>query len=291
MKLSEAHITWNALVQELQNKKSEIDNLLGAAKQISEQLTVLQAESKSRSDEIIAIQAQLNEKTGSADQLVQQISAQKLEAENQGKTIGELAENAAKEKDSISETLQKTEQLLKTNSEQSQKISDLLQKAAAGNLFKSFNLRKDEHEKSSRFWRWMVAISIVVLAAGAIYLVTVLPKEEPISYGFLAKFSVSGPLIYWLIFSTRQYTKSKRFEEEYAFKSAISLSLEAYRDLIKRESGEATKEDVIPFITSAVSGIFSSPTETVAKNPHREDGDITDSVINRLQKIFEMFKK
>ncbi len=74
----------------------------------------------------------------------------------------------------------------------------------------------------------------------------------------------------------------ERLEEEYAFKSTVSLSLEAYRDLIKKEAAESTKDSVIPLITDAVKSLFSSPSEIISKSPHKEDGDISEGLVKQL---------
>ena len=136
----------------------------------------------------------------------------------------------------------------------------------------------------------MIGASILLLVLGAAYIAWLAQRSEVLSYAFLLKFSVSLPVIYWLIFSTRQYTKSKRLEEEYAFKSVISLSLEAYRVLIKKESGEPTKQEVVPFITEAVEKIFSSPSISISKHPHKEDSDLTESILDKLLQLIGKIK-
>ncbi|MDO8489607.1 MAG: hypothetical protein Q7S42_05830, partial [Candidatus Omnitrophota bacterium] len=236
------------------------------------------------------VESDTKQKLQEVDRLLSNIVVAEKDSQDKLTTIEQSKNDADNKKSQIEELRVKTEELLSINTEQSHKVSDILQKAAAGSLFNSFNLRKGEHQKASNFWIWMVGISVVILFGIALWLAWIVHTKGVLSYEFLVKFSVSFPFVYWLAFSTRQFTKSKRLEEEYAFKSAISLSLEAYRDLIKKESGELTKSDVIPFITEAVGKIFSSPNIAISKYPHKDDGEDFLGNLVKLKDIIAGFK-
>jgi hypothetical protein len=51
---------------------------------------------------------------------------------------------------------------------------------------------------------------------------------------FYLKLSLSLPLIYAITFCTVQYSRERKLEEEYAFKSNISVSLDPYRELVEK---------------------------------------------------------
>src|SRR3989338_4833716 len=290
MNRKEAIKKWEEIVQETETKGSELDNLLGAARQSNNQTTNILNDAKNKLNEVVSIENQINQKLQTINQSYVNVSQKEEEAKNKLEAISQVYTETENKKTEIEELKSETEELLKKNNEQSEKISDLLQKAAAGSLFNSFNVRKQEFETASRFWRLMVGASVMILVLGATYVTWLAQKSEVLSYAFILKFSVSLPVIYWLIFATRQYVKNKRLEEEYAFKSAISLSLEAYRDLIKKESGEPTKQEVVPFITEAVGKIFSSPSVIIAKNPHKEDSDLTESILDKLLQLIGKIK-
>lgn len=290
MNRKEAIKKWDEIVQEMEAKNSELDNLLGAARQSNEQTTNTLNDARNKLNEIVSVESQINQKLQTIEQSRVSAAQKEEEAKSKLEAITQIHSEAESRKSEIEELKTETEELLEKNNEQSEKISDLLQKAAAGSLFNSFNVRKQEFEGAAKFWRLMVGASIVILVVGAAYIAWLAQRSEVLSYAFLLKFSVSLPVIYWLIFSTRQYTKNKRLEEEYAFKSAISLSLEAYRDLIKKESGEPTKQEVVPFITEAVEKIFSSPSVSISKHPHKEDSDLTESILDKLLQLIGKIK-
>lgn len=283
----EARQKLDILIAEIESKKSELDNLLGAARQISGQMTSALNDSNTKLTSITTNEQTAAQKLQTVEQNLVTIKSKEGESKNIAESINKINELAQSKSNNIEELRLKTQDLLNKNNEQSEKISDMLQKAAAGSLFNSFNIRKKEHEKSSRFWMIVIVVNVIVLSSIASWLAWMVHSKGILSYEFLIKTSVSFPIIYLLTLSTRQYTKSKRLEEEYAFKSAISLSLEAYRDLIKKESGEPTKGDVIPLITDAVGKIFSSPSAIISQQPDEEKG----IEMGMLEKAADIFKK
>lgn len=290
MNRKEAIKKWQELVQEIESMRSELDSLLGAASQSNNQITNILNDARNKLNEVVSFESQINQKLQIIEQSRVNAAQKEEEVKNKLEAISQIHIEAESKKTEIEKLKSETEELLEKNNEQSEKISDLLQKAAAGSLFNSFNVRKQEFESAAKFWRLMIGASIIILVMGAMYITLLYQESKVLSHVFLLKFSVSLPVIYWLIFSTRQYTKNKRLEEEYAFKSAISLSLEAYRDLIKKESGEPTKQEVVPFITKAVEKIFSSPSVSISKHPHKEDSDLTESILDKLLQLVEKIK-
>jgi len=281
----------SVLITEIENKKSELDNLLGASRQISEQLTNVLNDSNTKLTTVVTNEQQSNQKLQDMEQELSLAKNKEEEIKGVADNIIKINVMAKEKNDEIEELKRQTNELLATNHSQSDKISDILQKAAAGTLFEAFKIRKDEHKKSARLWAVMVGVAVVALLAVAGWIIWIVHAKGILSYEFLVKLSISIPLIFWLTFSTRQYTKSKRLEEEYAFKSAVSLSLEAYRDLLKKEAGESTKADVIPLITEAVGKIFSSPSKALAQYSIREDKDIMDSTGNFIDKLLRLVGK
>ncbi len=85
------------------------------------------------------------------------------------------------------------------------------------------------------------------------------------SFAFWVKLSLTVPLGYALAFCTVQYSRERRLEEEYAFKSSISVSLNPYRDMILAilEKGGADLTKYADFVIDAVRNVFTPPTDKV----------------------------
>jgi len=74
-------------------------------------------------------------------------------------------------------------------------------------------------------------------------------------------------------FCTVQYARERKLEEEYAFKSAISISLDPYQELVSKlikadQPGE--QEKFTAFILGAISNVFTSPTDKIFEPKEKE---------------------
>jgi hypothetical protein len=89
------------------------------------------------------------------------------------------------------------------------------------------------------------------------------PSSGPAIY---FKITLSLPFLAGVAFCGWQYTRERRLEEEYAFKSNISISLKPYQQLVdelvdKDNSEERAKYTA--FIISSINKVFTSPTGLV----------------------------
>jgi hypothetical protein len=83
--------------------------------------------------------------------------------------------------------------------------------------------------------------------------------ESGKGYGpmIFARLLIGIPLAFLVGFAARQYSRERRAEEEYAFKSLISVSLEPYRNLIeKMNSGSPEDKE---FLKDLIRNIFDNP--------------------------------
>ncbi len=113
-----------------------------------------------------------------------------------------------------------------------------------------------------------------MLAIGAsgwfIYLYRDLQQVNP---AFFPKLSISIPLVYAIAFCNLQYSRERKLEEEYAFKSSISISLDPYQRLVGSLVDHGDKEEMAKyteFIIQSVNRVFTSPTEPIFEGSRRE---------------------
>jgi hypothetical protein len=80
------------------------------------------------------------------------------------------------------------------------------------------------------------------------------------------------PLIYAIAFCSVQYTRERKLEEEYAFKSNISISLVPYKDLVEKLVGDNPEEKAkfTSFIIESVNKVFTSPMRRVFDHDKRD---------------------
>jgi hypothetical protein len=85
--------------------------------------------------------------------------------------------------------------------------------------------------KSKRYWAGALVL-LVLASLGVTYFV--ISTHTQFDVAFYLKLSLSLPLIYAITFCTVQYSRERKLEEEYAFKSNISVSLDPYRELVEK---------------------------------------------------------
>lgn len=130
-------------------------------------------------------------------------------------------------------------------------------------------------KKSLMFWRNAVFLATALLAlATGLVVWWELESSSQISLtdsNFLLKLTLTSPFIFSVIFVTRQYSREKKLFDEYTFKSAVALSFEAFRKLLKEEDSESDHSEIVKFMIMCVTSIYSSPMDNLAKNKHEDE--------------------
>lgn len=233
-------------------------------------------------------------------------------------SIKETIENFNKDIETYKETINSTEELsshtindnnskfaeqLKNIKTLESNIKDLLTKATGISLFQSFENRKDKLWWSKAFWflsiigmmiltyLWTLWLSSPTIINGGQAVAGEVPNS--INTLFYIKLSLVFPIAYLFVFCTKQYTLERKLEEEYAFKSNISLSLEPYREFIEgfidmEKDGE--KEKYTQFIIDSLEKIFISPTDNLinSKTENPEDEKSIGSLESSIKLIKDL---
>lgn len=250
--------------------------LLATIQQSETTTTQLLANSKASNAEVLALEPKIKEFYGQIDQYRNKISA-----------TTEDAQNAVKEnKDS-------TDALIEKLGELEDQIKVQIQKATGFSLFHSFQTRQFELAKSKIFWVWALVALVTASIGVSIY---VIHSTSNFDVAFYIKLSMSLPLIYAITFCTVQYARERKLEEEYAFKSNISISLVPYKELIEKlvegnQPGE--REKFTAFIIDAITKVYTSPTDKVFDSEHRQKqpgGDPLKQLEKVLKTVIEPIK-
>jgi hypothetical protein len=169
-------------------------------------------------------------------------------------------------------------------------LDNLIGREVGASLFETFKQRKTELFQPLNWWRIAVGITgiIAVLAIFAIFT------------NFFGWFGLANPVLTWegifvntlktlpffflLYYTISQYNKERNFQEEYAFKSAVALTIKAYSDVLK---DDANKDALI---LKAVYGVYRSPIQNGPK-PSREVNSTVDMVKDAMSKSVEAFSR
>ncbi len=170
-------------------------------------------------------------------------------------------------------------------------IKKQIQKATGFSLFHSFQTRQESISKSKNFWVKVLAVLLAATAALTIYLVNTVTGFDT---AFFLKLSLSIPLIFAISFCTVQYSRERRLEEEYAFKSNISISLVPYQELVEKLVSIDQPEErqrYATFIMDSITKVFTSPTEEIFKEKNKGKGLGDVKTVKQITELIEAVSK
>lgn len=280
----------NKRLKKLAGTYTELSRLKDELIAYKNSLTNSQQEANGIVESIKSIQSDSHNQMETIKQVANEISAVKetiehtrIQAEEKRDSIISLETKATEQSQKLAEGEQKYTELTTQISEIKKEVKKQLAVATGGTLADSFARRKKHLMFSSYFW-------LVVLGASLLGLTFWIPTivnqiinghlSNPVSY-FL-KVSVTLPLIGASIFAARVHTKERELEEEYAFKSAVALSIAAYQKLLKDELSEGSNEKVVEFITNSVTNIYTPPTQKSFKMTKKEK-DVFGTILSFLK--------
>jgi hypothetical protein len=268
MNRKEAIKKWEEIIIEIESKKQEVNNTFDTIRQKIDQLNNNINDANNKFATISSVEEQTKKRNEDSSQSF--ITIEKCRSD-------------------IEKFQLATKELLETNKELSEQIENQLGIAAGGSLSHTFNDRKTELGKSTKKWFWCLIIDILILAGVAFFVFLELKNNPALTPNFFLKFTLSFPFVYGAFFFHSQFNKEKQLLEEYAFKSAVSLSLEAYRQLLKGEIEEGQdKGKITEFMTKAIDKIYTSPRENIAIHPNKED-NVEVGILGEVADIFKKF--
>jgi hypothetical protein len=190
---------------------------------------------------------------------------------------------------SFNEKLQFVESKRAFFEERNNYLNELIGREVGASLFETFKQRKLELVHPVNKWL-LIVISMSVLTFLAILTIFTnafgwlgIPKE--LTTLLLITNSIKTlPFFFLLFYSIAQYNKERNFQEEYAFKSAVALTIKAYADIINK--GDLKDELII----NSVNGIYKSPTIYKSKRG-KEENSILDTAKELLNTAKELIKK
>lgn len=255
------------------NRTTEADQktaaILATVQQNESTSTQLFASTKTSNAEIMALEGKINEFYSQVEQYRSKITTTSEDAEK-------AVQNNKEETGSLITELEKLEGQIKVQ----------IEKATGFSLFHSFQTRQEALAKSKLFWAYALACLVAISIILTLYVIS---TTEDINTAFYIKLSLSLPIIYAITFCTVQYSRERKLEEEYAFKSNISISLIPYQELVSKLVSNDTpteKAKYTDFIIESINKVFTSPTDKIFDDEGKQKG-ITDKAIKQITQLLE----
>jgi hypothetical protein len=243
-------------VQTSNNNNTEISNLLNQSVQNNEKINSLVTQQNEKFEET----------KKNLDGYKKEYSEFKTELE---KVLSDLETRISKFEDkneSFTKILEFVEGKRQYFEERNNYLDNLLGKEVGAKLFHTFKDRKTELNSSVNFWKIGVPLMSILLLGWVFILFGGWEGHEVIKNWEIIVINTlkTIPVIILLYFVISQYSKERNFQEEYAFKSAVALTIVEYSKQLHLD------ENKDKLILEAVSRIFNSPIprkETKEKEP------------------------
>ncbi|MCF8302356.1 MAG: hypothetical protein K9I94_03695 [Bacteroidales bacterium] len=300
------------LKTQINSLKKEQDNLTQFINQKNKELQQIATNLQSSNTNTSQIAKLLNNSTSTNEKinsiLTQQTQSlenikKKIETENQ---VFEKQKSIFKEQESISaenietiktqiddfnEKLKFVESKKAYFEERNNYLKELIGREVGVSLFETFKQRKKELENPVNNWQ-KVVIGMAILTFLAIITIFTnvfgliggeIPKEFTITQLIMNSIKTL-PFFFLLFYSISQYNKERNFQEEYAFKSAVALTIKAYSDIIQKDE---LKDELI---FNSVGNVYKSPTIQKTKKT-KDDNSMLETAKDLLSTALDVMKK
>lgn len=228
----------NAFTAEKKKELEEIRTMLAEAKQNLDQLANLLADGQKKNTGISEIEDRGKKLT---DELNVALGVIKKAYEDYQESSSDLIEQQTAQASESKRVMDEAEKLYKFIKGKEEEIIRLTGMAADGSMGSKFNTRSDEIGTVLFWWRWAVPITIALAIVWVIAIFVCFPSVAFASPW--ANFSVNllktSPAFILMGFVMTQYSKERNLREDYAFKAAVAMTINAYADIL--QEGDSDK--------------------------------------------------
>jgi ElaB/YqjD/DUF883 family membrane-anchored ribosome-binding protein len=260
--------------------------LTSSVDQLRTEVSTLVANSDARLKSSEDNQSKLQQQ--SLDTFVKQRDVLLKEVSGEFRAKSELVETEARSK--VGENDAEVRRLITTLDELESRIRDSIERATGYTLFHSFQKRQEDLVKAKRFWERALAVAVGLSLFASGFFIWSLQYVHVYNAAFYLKLSISLPIIYAIAFCSLQYSRERRLEEEYAFKSSISISLDPYQKLVKQLVNDKNPEELAKYTTiviDSVNRVFTSPTEQIFDDRGHEVNTSPEKLLKGLRDFIE----
>ncbi len=247
------------ITSNIEAKKNELDqiaqNLQTAITQVAEINTHL-SNANNKDTEISGILQNLKDKVTAIET---DITNYKEAFEIIETNWEELEKEFNKNISSAKSNFEKTKEHIEFTESRRDLIEKLTGMAADSALGTKFNQRETKLVNGIQFWKWAIPLMTILSIFWVIAVFNWYPakfKNEWVSLG--VNLLKTTPAFILLGFVFKQYTKERNLEEEYAFKSAVAMTLTAYSNMLSEKDIERN-DSRQKMLLSSIEQLYQQP--------------------------------
>lgn len=171
-------------------------------------------------------------------------------------------------------------------------VENLIGAAADGSLGTHFKERKNQIQMNVITFTVLVIASLVFTAGWVLFIFKDFDSNSSDWVHFVINVLRTLPawfLVWWLI---DRYTKERKLQEEYAFKSAIAMTMREHSKLLKNtDSGDIDKRDSQQImLLKALENIYRNPDTRQDKEKDNLTPKNVEEFLSKLTELLKVFK-
>lgn len=257
------------VAQKIQETLDELAEKEGEAQEKLQQI-------RTSSEEVSRVEQQAEKTLSRAKNSADEVGTKEKEIT----TFFEEIQDARTELDQIKED---TRALVERNEDLEQQVEDQLQRATGAALFQEFDKRRTVLGTAKWIWAGFSVLSLVGTVVWSVFLANSAADPDAVFY---VKLGGTVPLLAVVVFCLSQYGRERRAEEEYAFKSALSLSLVPYKELVEDLETSQQDAEYAKFLTRTIGQIYESP-RLSSKLASSDDEFVSLGAVKKVTEIVE----
>lgn len=257
---------------DIEEKHDKINSTVAALGLIQNQMETINNFIKDGNNIINSMTETFHKKHEEHTNKVADVSAYILQIKNQAEKIIDsraiVEQNMEKIQTAI-DTSTDIENIKKQIQQYESQLTNLLGKSVGINLFRTFAARKKELNLPVKKWTMYMIISFIVAAIWVFLVINnfFVDKEHFFVdnvwwHNIIGNLIKSSPAFLFIFYCINQRNKERQFQEEYAFKASVALTIEAYSKLL------ANNEQKDKLILESVQNIYKSPLKTSKISRH-----------------------
>lgn len=226
----------NALIDEKKVELTEITTLLSTANAQLIEINSVVSNSTIKDTEIDGILKNIKDKVAAVSESIIEYETNYTEIKNDNSALKiELETATAKALEDLKKSKEGIE-FIESNREEIVRLTGM---AADGTLGSKFDQRQSKLEKGLTIWKWAIPIMTILAGAWVVVVFTCLvPDFKDEWVNILVSVLKTSPAFILLGFVFSQYKKERNLQEEYAFKSAVAMTLTAYSEMLSNSDIE-----------------------------------------------------
>lgn len=217
----------------------EVNRLLNESTASNTKITELLSNATNKDTEITGIVKNVSDKVTTVGENIEdyQTSFSSIEAEA-ASLKQELETTISKALDDLEKSKKGIEFIEGNRSE----IVRLTGMAADGSLGSKFDQRQIVLADGLSFWKWGVPVVTILSIVWVIVVFTCLPTHtDNVWINLVVNLLKTSPAFVLMGFVFNQYGKERNLQEEYAFKSAVAMTLTAYSTMLEKRDDDTNK--------------------------------------------------